>query len=107
MEERGKPYRRSTSGRKWRKVRALVGMPEGFRFYGRWHTGHPLATRSGATLKDTTVRAGQTSERAALIHQHSDLERQQEVASGLDGLVRAARSKARQKPAGADLLCDA
>ncbi|WP_328688583.1 site-specific integrase [Streptomyces caniferus] len=109
--EKGKPFRRSSFGRKWRKARALVGMPEGFRFYDLRHTGHTLATRSGATLKDTMVRAGQSSEKAALIYQHSDLERQQEVASGLDDLVRAARSKARQKPSGepsgADLVRDA
>ncbi|MEU5545512.1 tyrosine-type recombinase/integrase [Streptomyces sioyaensis] len=108
--EKGKPFRRSTFGRKWRKARALVGMPEGFRFYDLRHTGHTLATRSGATLKDTMVRAGQSSEKAALIYQHSDLERQQEVASGLDDLVRAARSKAgntRQKASGADLVRDA
>lgn len=57
------------------------------------------------------VHAGQSSEKAVLIYQHSDLERQQEVASGLDGLVRAARSKARQKPfgepSGADVVRDA
>ncbi|PBC83415.1 MULTISPECIES: tyrosine-type recombinase/integrase [unclassified Streptomyces] len=109
--EKGKPFRRSTFGRKWRKARAIVGMPEGFRFYDLRHTGHTLATRSGATLKDTMVRAGQSSEKAALIYQHSDLERQQEVASGLDDLVRAARSKARKKPpgepSGADLVRDA
>lgn len=46
----------------WRKARALVGMSEGFRFYDLRHTGHTLATRSGATLKDTMVRAGQSSE---------------------------------------------
>ncbi|MFB6572208.1 tyrosine-type recombinase/integrase [Streptomyces noursei] len=105
--EKGKPFRRSSFGRKWRKARVLVGMPEGFRFYDLRHTGHTLATRSGATLKDTMVRAGQSSEKAALIYQHSDLERQQEVASGLDDLVRAARSKARQKLSGADLVRDA
>ncbi|WP_018092388.1 MULTISPECIES: tyrosine-type recombinase/integrase [unclassified Streptomyces] len=105
--EKGKPFRRSTFGRKWRKARAKVGLPDDFRFYDLRHTGHTLATRSGATLKDTMVRAGQSSEKAALIYQHSDLERQQEVASGLDDLVRAARSKARQKPSGADLVRDA
>ncbi|MFG2284500.1 tyrosine-type recombinase/integrase [Streptomyces sp. NPDC048595] len=112
--EKGKPFRRSTFGRKWRKARALVGMPEGFRFYDLRHTGHTLATRSGATLKDTMVRAGQSSEKAALIYQHSDLERQQEVACGLDDLVRSARSKASKarkqlsgEPSGADLVRDA
>ncbi|WP_327329455.1 tyrosine-type recombinase/integrase [Streptomyces sp. NBC_01208] len=102
--EKGKPFRRSTFGRKWRRARALVGMPDGFRFYDLRHTGHTLATRSGATLKDTMVRAGQSSEKAALIYQHSDLERQQEVASGLDDLVRSARKKADQGPSGADLV---
>jgi hypothetical protein len=48
---------------------------------------------AGATLKDTMVRAGQSSERAALIYQHSDEERQREVASGLDDLVRGEREK--------------
>ncbi|MFJ2708004.1 tyrosine-type recombinase/integrase [Streptomyces sp. NPDC087428] len=104
--EKGKPFRRSTFGRKWRRARVLVGMPNGFRFYDLRHTGHTLATRSGATLKDTMVRAGQSSEKAALIYQHSDLERQQEVASGLDDLVRSARKKADQGPSGADLVRD-
>ncbi|MFF1839293.1 tyrosine-type recombinase/integrase [Streptomyces sp. NPDC058231] len=105
--EKGKPFRRSTFGRKWCRARGLVGMPDGFRFYDLRHTGHTLATRSGATLKDTMVRAGQSSEKAALIYQHSDLERQQEVASGLDELVRSAREKAVEKPSGADLVRDA
>ncbi|MGP4003604.1 tyrosine-type recombinase/integrase [Streptomyces sp. 8N706] len=106
--EKGKPFRRSTFGRKWRRARGVVGMPDGFRFYDLRHTGHTLATRSGATLKDTMVRAGQSSEKAALIYQHSDLERQQEVAGGLDELVRAERQKAAKeadgKPSGADLV---
>ncbi len=51
------------------------------------------STRSGATLRDTMVRAGQSSEKAALIHQHSDEERQREVAAGLDDLMRAERAK--------------
>ncbi|MCX5311758.1 tyrosine-type recombinase/integrase [Streptomyces sp. NBC_00154] len=91
--EQGAPFRRSSFGRKWRKARRTVGMPDSFRFYDLRHTGHTLATRSGATLKDTMVRAGQSSEKAALIYQHSDHERQKEVASGLDKMVRAARGK--------------
>ncbi|WP_405743180.1 tyrosine-type recombinase/integrase [Streptomyces sp. NBC_01525] len=92
------PFRRSTFGRTWRRARKTVGMPEGFRFYDLRHTGHTLATRSGATLKDTMVRAGQSTERAALIYQHSDLDRQREVAGGLDRMVREARRKASEKP---------
>ncbi len=96
--ERGKPFRRSTFGRKWRKARAKVGLPDTFRFYDLRHTGHTLSTQSGATLKDTMVRAGQSSEKAAMIYQHSNLERQREVAAGIDGRVRAERKKAAEKP---------
>ncbi|MFJ6696479.1 tyrosine-type recombinase/integrase [Streptomyces sp. NPDC091272] len=95
--EKGAPFRRSSFGRKWRKARTKVGMPENFRFYDLRHTGHTLMTRSGATLKDTMVRAGQSTERAALIYQHSDLERQKELASGLDKMVRGARDKASEQ----------
>ncbi|QWB24213.1 MULTISPECIES: site-specific integrase [Streptomyces] len=95
--EKGAPFRRSTFGRKWRKAREVVGLPEGFRFYDLRHTGHTLSTRSGATLKDTMVRAGQSSEKAALIYQHSDEERQEEVAAGLDATVQKAREEAAQK----------
>lgn len=73
------------------------GLPDGFRFYDLRHTGHTLSTRSGATLKDTMVRAYQSSEKAARIYQHSDGERQRDVAAGLDDLVRAERAK-RCKP---------
>lgn len=40
-----------------RKARAKAGLPDGLRFYGLRHTVHTLSTRSGATLKDTMVRA--------------------------------------------------
>lgn len=109
--ERGKPFRRSTFGRKWRRARTTVGLPENFRFYDLRHTGHTLSTRSGATLKDTMVRAGQSTEKAALIYQHSDHERQKEVAGGLDRMVRAARDKAREErdkgSGGAEVVQDA
>lgn len=39
------------------------------------------------------VRAGQSSEKAALIYQHSDDERQRDLAAGLDEMVRAERAK--------------
>lgn len=110
MGEKGAPFRRSTFGRKWRKARETVGMPEGFRFYDLRHTGHTLSTRSGATPKDTMVRAGQSSEKAALIYQHSDDERQEEIAAGLDAAVRKARAvaakKAPDRPSGTDLARD-
>lgn len=108
--EKGAPFRRSTFGRKWRRAREIVGMPEGFRFYDLRHTGHTLSTRSGATLKETMVRAGQSSEKTALICQHSDEERQEGVAAGLDATVRKARAEAAkkraEKPSGTNLARD-
>ncbi|MFD8010680.1 tyrosine-type recombinase/integrase [Streptomyces sp. NPDC058955] len=95
--EKGAPFRRSTFGRRWKKARLKVGMPASFRFYDLRHTGHTLSTRSGATLKDTMVRAGQSTEKAALIYQHSDHDRQKEVAGGLDRMVRTAREQAQEK----------
>jgi integrase len=92
--ERGAPFRRSTFGRKWRKARGKVGLPPNFRFYDLRHTGNTLVTQSGGTLKDVMVRAGQSSEKAALIYQHSPMDRQKEVAQGLDARVRAARKVA-------------
>ncbi len=94
--ERGAPFRRSSFGRKWRRARAKVGLPEDFRFYDLRHTGQTLSTQSGATLKDTMVRAGQSSEKAALIYQHSDGERQREVAEGIDARVREGRQRAKE-----------
>ncbi|MFI5664686.1 tyrosine-type recombinase/integrase [Streptomyces sp. NPDC051684] len=108
--ERGAAFRRSTFGRQWRKARTAVGLPENFRFYDLRHTGHTLSTRSGATLKDTMVRAGQSSEKAAMIYQHSEGERQQEVAGMLDRSVRRARAAVARKPddqaSGTDLARD-
>jgi len=103
--ERGAPFRRSTFGRKWRKARAEVGLPGNFRFYDLRHTGNTLVTQSGGTLKDAMVRAGQSSERAALIYQHSTLKRQREVAAGLDERVRAERrDSAGSDPSGAEAV---
>jgi hypothetical protein len=90
---RGVPFRRSTYGRKWKKARAKVGRPSGCRFYDHRHTGRTLATQSGATLKDTMVRAGHSSERVPLIYQHSTLERQRQVAAGIEAHVLADRAR--------------
>ncbi|MFF3750368.1 tyrosine-type recombinase/integrase [Streptomyces sp. NPDC002018] len=92
--ERAASFRRSTFGRKWRKARDKVGLPPNFRFYDLRHTGNTLVAQSGGTLKDVMVRAGQSSEKAALIYQHSPMDRQKEVAQGLDARVRAARKDA-------------
>jgi integrase len=87
--EKGAPFRRSTFGRKWRRARTKVGMPTNFRFYDLRHTGNTLAADTGAKLKDLMVRAGQSSERAQLIYQHSTVKHQRRLAQGIDAEVRA------------------
>ncbi|MEU5595686.1 tyrosine-type recombinase/integrase [Streptomyces sp. NPDC020298] len=86
--EKGAPFRRSTFGRKWRKARTKVGMPDNFRFYDLRHTGNTLAADTGAKLKDLMVRAGQSSERAQLIYQHSTAKHQRKLAQSIDVEVR-------------------
>ena len=86
--EKGAPFRRSTFGRKWRKARTKVGMPDNFRFYDLRHTGNTLAADTGAKLKDLMVRAGQSSERAQMIYQHSTAKHQRKLARGIDAEVR-------------------
>ncbi|MFG3010093.1 tyrosine-type recombinase/integrase [Streptomyces cinerochromogenes] len=86
--EKGAPFRRSTFGRKWRKARRKVGMPDTFRFYDLRHTGNTLAADTGAKLKDLMVRVGQSSERAQLIYQHSTAKHQRRLAQGIDAVVR-------------------
>lgn len=99
--EKGAPFRRSTFGRKWRKARTKVGMPENFRFYDLRHTGNTLAADTGAKLKDLMVRAGQSSERAQLIYQHSTAKHQRRLAQGIDTEVRAQFREAGSTPPGA------
>ncbi|MDT3397634.1 tyrosine-type recombinase/integrase [Streptomyces sp. B1866] len=96
--ERGAPFRRSTFGRRWRKAREKVGLPPGFRFYDLRHTGNTLAADTGAKLKDLMVRAGQSSQRAQLIYQHSTLEHQQRIAADIDARVRGRRTTRPQGP---------
>jgi hypothetical protein len=64
-------------------------------------TGAVLAqrgpARGGGESEHGTARGD--SEKAALIYQHSDEERQEEVAAGLDATVRKARAEAVKKKA--------
>lgn len=86
--EKGAALRGTTFGRKWRKARNKVGLPEEFRFYDLRHTGNNLAADTGAKLKDLMVRAGQSSEKAQLIYQHSTKEHQRKLTADIDTDVR-------------------
>jgi integrase len=89
--ERGAPFRRSRFGRRWRRARSEVLLSAAFRFYDLRHTGNTLAADTGAKLKDLMVRAGQSSQKAQLIYQHSTLEHQRRLAESIDAYVRARR----------------
>lgn len=56
------------------------------------HTGNTLAADASTKLKDLMVRAGQSSERAQLIYQHSTKEHQQRLAADIDLDVRRRQS---------------
>ncbi|WP_269855547.1 tyrosine-type recombinase/integrase [Streptomyces sp. RPT161] len=92
--EKGAALRGTTFGRKWRKAREKVGLPKHFRFYDLRHTGNTLAADTGAKLKDLMVRAGQSSEKAQLIYQHSTKEHQRKLAADIDADVRRQQAKA-------------
>ncbi len=67
-------------------VRRGCSLPDGF--YDLRHTGNTLAADTGAKLKDLMVRAGQSSERAQLIYQHSTAKHQRKLARGIDAEMR-------------------
>ncbi|WP_079277782.1 tyrosine-type recombinase/integrase [Streptomyces sp. CB03234] len=98
--EKGAALRGTTFGRKWRKARDTVGLPKEFRFYDLRHTGNTLAADTGAKLKDLMVRAGQSSEKAQLIYQHSTKEHQRKLAADIDLDVRRQQIKAVQSGGG-------
>ncbi|MFD4240178.1 tyrosine-type recombinase/integrase [Streptomyces sp. NPDC058525] len=99
--EEGAALRGTTFGRKWRKARDAVGMPKEFRFYDLRHTGNTLAADTGAKLKDLMVRAGQSSERAQLIYQHSTKAHQRTLADNIDADVRRQRTQPDRQTGGA------
>jgi len=75
-----------------RRVGQSVDLPGKARRWGHDLRGSP----HGGCLKPWSRQPqppSLSSEKAALIYQHSDEERQREVAAGLDDLVRAERAK--------------
>ncbi|WP_436842640.1 hypothetical protein [Streptomyces flaveolus] len=61
----------------------------------RHRAGTTLAAYTGAKLKYLAVRAGQSSERAQLIYQHSTAKHQRKLAKGIDAESAAATAPAR------------
>lgn len=49
------------------------------------------AATAGATVRELMSRLGHSSERAALIYQHTNDDRDRAIAQGLDGLIAASK----------------
>ncbi|MBB5776777.1 tyrosine-type recombinase/integrase [Nonomuraea jabiensis] len=86
---KGAQLRRANFTRVWAAAlkKAKLG---GFHFHDLRHTGNTLAARSGATLRDLMTRMGHASTRAALIHQHTAMERDRAIADALGKLAEEA-----------------
>ena len=86
---RGRPY----GWRQW-LLSALIIVSTTPVAWALWH----LAADTGAKLKDLMVRAGQSSERAQLIYQHSTVKHQRRLARG--STLKCASACVRRVPIG-------
>ncbi len=68
----------------------------GVHFHDLRHTGNTLTADAGANLRELMERMGHSSTRAALIYQHSSIERQRTLANAVGEAARAALQKTRQ-----------
>jgi integrase len=59
----------------------------GLHFHDLRHTGNKLRS-AGASLRDLMEHMGHSTQQAALIYQHSDLERQQAMAETVSKAIR-------------------
>ena len=78
----------------WRPAVKQVGL-DGLRVHDLRHTAATLAAAAGATTKELMERMGHTSPAVALRYQHVMADRQVQLASALDDLVRAATTPAK------------
>ncbi|MEV7805155.1 tyrosine-type recombinase/integrase [Microbispora sp. NPDC088329] len=81
------------SRRHSRRRTALGSGDDSFHFHDLRHTGNTFASRSGATLRELMNRMGHSTTRAALIYQHTAMERDRAVADALGKLAEEALGK--------------
>lgn len=92
--EKGAAFRRTTFGRKWRRpVRPPVSGTASASTTSATPGTPCRPARAPPSLTGTRWCAGHSFQKAALVHQPSDEDRQREVAAGPDDLVRAERAK--------------
>ncbi|MEV4105535.1 site-specific integrase [Nonomuraea sp. NPDC049649] len=86
---KGAKLRRANFSRVWAAALKKAKL-SGFHFHDLRHTGNTLAAQSGATLRDLMSRMGHSSTRAALIYQHTAMERDRAIADALGKLAEEA-----------------
>jgi integrase len=74
--------------RVWAAALTAAGLPD-IHFHDLRHTGNDLTGEAGASLRDLMERMGHSSTRAALIYQHSSVERQRALADAVGALMTA------------------
>lgn len=74
-----------TNARKtwWHTARRKVGLPD-LAWHDLRHTGQTCIANRGATVRDIQRRAGQSSERAALLYLHGSTDRDRKIAESLN-----------------------
>ncbi|WP_285702745.1 site-specific integrase [Microtetraspora sp. NBRC 16547] len=89
---KGAQLRRANFTRTWNRALkdAKLG---GFHFHDLRHTGNTFASQSGATLRELMNRMGHSTTRAALIYQHTAMERDRAIADALGKLAEEALSE--------------
>lgn len=90
--DKGGGVRSGVWQREWERARRSVGLP-GLHFHDLRHVAGTLAAATGAGTKEIMRRLGHATQDAALRYQHATDERDRELASGIDRLIRAAREE--------------
>jgi integrase len=85
---KGPTLRRTNFQPLWRKGIDAAGLPAGFRFHDRRHTGNAWAAATGANLRELMERMGHSSTRAALIYLHAAKDGDRSIAAGIDRHLR-------------------
>ncbi|WP_143591392.1 tyrosine-type recombinase/integrase [Thermoactinospora rubra] len=96
---KGAKLRRANFTRVWAAALRKAGL-SGIHFHDLRHTGNDLAARSGASLRDLMTRMGHSTTRAALIYQHTAMERDRAIADALGKLAEEAITKQDQEGSG-------
>ncbi|GAA4596143.1 hypothetical protein GCM10023194_67520 [Planotetraspora phitsanulokensis] len=89
---KGAQLQRTNFTRTWSKAISAAKLT-GFHFHDLRHTGNTFVSQSGATLRELMNRMGHSTTRAALIYQHTAMERDRAIADALGKPAKEALSK--------------